>query len=1232
MSNGEYETEPWVDSDVNVNEQLRNVFLDNRDHILANSSISDAISLFNTPLIASPETDRRAWGLRLLTFIRDIGRSNQENALKINFQFGYILRHVETGDLRYFVPSTQMGYFDVPFAINNPNGWNELLSQLAADDIWDHVFGLREDTKWVVSFVTNVTASVYDLNYVMGGPAPPPDYVMSHRGIRPLYLRPSNSKPYDDNLCAFRALAAHRNVQQGLSYKHQLETKTHSLARTWHTPYLLFSDLPLFEEHFDIGVDIYSLTPDQCVVPQYLTTHRQGDHMVLDLSEGGHLSYVCKVGLYLTKYQCELCETNFELLHNLTQHKRSCAYQTRHTFPGGYYTLPLTIFEKLERVDVVVPESDRFYDFLVTFDCESALIPTEDTPDPEAKTIYLNTHVPVSISVASNVPDYVKPKFFCDENPENLVRHFVEYLEQISNVAYTKCTEKWHNAIDLLDAKIEQCQDRYEKKRLLGIKNEFDSYMKQLLVFGFNSGKYDLVLLRTHLLKELNAVGNDDNHAADDDDDENRDDNVNHEDPSFKLPELKRSNINVIKKDAGYMSIITPNFRFLDISHFLAPGYSLRIFYAAYDVHDESKGKSFFPYEKMTSYEYLKCTEFPSYDDFFSSLKNENVLEAECSGSKAEKRATGEKNYNDLKLLWDEKQMSCMRDLLEHYNNMDVEPMITAILRMKQFYQERHFDIFKISFSVPGIARYWLLKEAHENGIHIPLVAEADADLHHLYRSAVCGGPSIIFHRYAKVDTTFIRDDPNHPVKAIIGLDANALYPSTFNQCFPTGFYVRRFAPHFWARNTSKRHEDMFMWMNYLSRKHNIHIQHARNSQSEVKIGKYYVDGLSVENKTIFEFDSCYYHCDTCDICKQADSEIRQQRAIRTKERAEFIRKSGYQLVTITDHEFDALVESDKDLADFIHSKLPPFYRDFGGARAFTTESIIQYVKEGRVFGFLEVDIHIPEDKYEKFHEMSPLYCTVPVDPEHWGDHMLNIAREQSIDLKSRRLLVGGMKAEKILLASPLLEYYLSEGLVVTHIYQIIEYAAETPFKSFLTQVTEARRRGDLDPSKVIIGDTYKLLANSSYGSLLMSREKHKNIKYFVSPERVQLYQNKPNFHATERLADDLFEVKMSKRSITENLPVHLGVYILQLAKLHMLRFYYNVLDTYVDRRHFQLLSSDTDSLYFSLSEKSLDDVIKPDYRETYMKQIYHSCDDEYNDHADYWFPRECCERHKTFD
>ena len=144
------------------------------------------------------------------------------------------------------------------------------------------------------------------------------------------------------------------------------------------------------------------------------------------------------------------------------------------------------------------------------------------------------------------------------------------------------------------------------------------------------------------------------------------------------------------------------------------------------------------------------------------------------------------------------------------------------------------------------------------------------------------------------------------------------------------------------------------MWMNYLSRKHNIRIQHARNSQTEVKIGKSYVDGYCCETKTVYEYIGCYFHNEKCNICKQPDSKIHQRRAFRTREYPEFIRKSGYQLVTITDHDFDAWVEVIK-MSLNSSSKLPPFYWDFGGARAFTTESIIRYVKEGGLFVFLEV-------------------------------------------------------------------------------------------------------------------------------------------------------------------------------------------------------------------------------------------------------------------------------------
>ena len=51
-----------------------------------------------------------------------------------------------------------------------------------------------------------------------------------------------------------------------------------------------------------------------------------------------------------------------------------------------------------------------------------------------------------------------------------------------------------------------------------------------------------------------------------------------------------------------------------------------------------------------------------------------------------------------------------------------------------------------------------------------------------------------------------------------------------------------------------------------------------------------------------------------------------------------------------------------------------------------------------------------------------------------------------------------------------------------------------------------------------------------------------------------------------------------------------------------MLKFYYNVIDTIVDRRHFQLLSTDTVSLYFSLAGTTLEEVIKPEHLASYRK------------------------------
>ena len=68
------------------------------------------------------------------------------------------------------------------------------------------------------------------------------------------------------------------------------------------------------------------------------------------------------------------------------------------------------------------------------------------------------------------------------------------------------------------------------------------------------------------------------------------------------------------------------------------------------------------------------------------------------------------------------------------------------------------------------------------------------------------------------------------------------------------------------------------------------------------------------------------------------------------------------------------------------------------------------------------------------------------------------------------------MDAKKILVSSDLLCWYLAHGIVVTEIFQTIEFDKAPCFKKFCDQVTQARRAGDADPDQAIVADTMKLL------------------------------------------------------------------------------------------------------------------------------------------------------------
>ena len=195
---------------------------------------------------------------------------------------------------------------------------------------------------------------------------------------------------------------------------------------------------------------------------------------------------------------------------------------------------------------------------------------------------------------------------------------------------------------------------------------------------------------------------------------------------------------------------------------------------------------------------------------------------------------------------------------------------------------------------------------------------------------------------------------------------------------------------------------------------------------------------------------------------------------------------------------------------------------------------IIQKVLNDELFGFFEVDLEVPDQLRDKFSEFSPLFILAEVPgeqiPQHMKDHQINTGRKK---IKNNKKLLGVMKAEKIVIYSPLLKWYLNHGLQVTKIHRYISYTSSRPFKWFPEEVSSARRDADNDKNKKQLGDTAKLKGNNFYGKMIENLEKHMATKFTTDEKLIDKIFRSPFFEDLEEINEGVFEVRQRKRRVT---------------------------------------------------------------------------------------------------
>ena len=382
------------------------------------------------------------------------------------------------------------------------------------------------------------------------------------------------------------------------------------------------------------------------------------------------------------------------------------------------------------------------------------------------------------------------------------------------------------------------------------------------------------------------------------------------------------------------------------------------------------------------------------------------------------------------------------------------------------------------------------------------------------------------------------------------------------------------------------------------------------NGNGEIKLGarKYPVDVFLASENAVYQFQGCYYHaCPSC--CKEKWDETHPYYPMtfrevheHTQNKTTYLRDLGYTVYEKWECEWR---EENKK------STLPPVPKELSQAQ------VLEKIRTEEIFGLAKVDILTPDWLKPRLAEFPPIFKNCEVGRKNLSPFMREYCEKAGALKQPSRLLISSYYASHILLITPLLKYYLRLGLEVTKVHYVVEFPDHKPcFQTFADNVCNARRKGDQDPNSDILANTFKLVGNSAYGRICMNKAKQTDTVYANGTHATSLITGK-RFKVCRRIGEDLFEVESYKKKHVFDLPLHLGVFTYQYAKLRMLQWQYDFMQKYLSPTMYELSEMDTDSSYFGLAKPTLEECVFDSLRYDFYMEY------------DQWFPSPACDEHK---
>ena len=239
-------------------------------------------------------------------------------------------------------------------------------------------------------------------------------------------------------------------------------------------------------------------------------------------------------------------------------------------------------------------------------------------------------------------------------------------------------------------------------------------------------------------------------------------------------------------------------------------------------------------------------------------------------------------------------------------------------------------------------------------------------------------------------------------------------------------------------------------------------------------------------------------------------------------------------------------------------------------------ETLKDEAEDGYIY---EVDIHYPE----RLHNQHDDY---PLAPESLViDHEMYSSTQQSVfseSIPQNKLTTNFRDKTRYVVH---LKLFVKLRLIITKVHRVLTFKQSSWLKSYIDSNTHQCTLSDSG----FLKDSIKLMNNSVFGKTQENLRKRVQVDIVTGAATLRKRVAKPSFCRGIPITDCLTVIQCKVQTLTLNLPIYVGLTVLELSKLHMYSFHYEHMKAkYPHADQLKLLFTDTDSLAYAVQTNNI--------------------------------------------